>query len=124
MATNTAAATPRGRGSPSPPPPSEDSYWEYDFNIDTALRRQINEYCQNKLHEYSKLDYIDESMWEIFKGDFGNFEKQHFSHITTTNSVGLRDFLLRSGVFLQKNDSRYTIGNALFSSAQEDQYHR
>ena len=79
----------------------------------------ITNYIDFKINEYTKYNFKDKSLWELYQEDFDNFEVQTFKDANRPALVGLKQLLRRNGVWVFNKKSK-SVPQALYNVAYED----
>lgn len=91
--------------------------------IDTQLSKgvDLDDYADTKVYVYGLEKHCDDTLWEIFKGDFENWDVESFKALSPTIRTKLRNCLLINGVYLRPQPT--TISAALYALVTEPIQH-
>jgi hypothetical protein len=77
----------------------------------------ITNYIDFKINEYTKWDFKDNCLWELYQEDFDNFEVETFKDADRSALKALKQLLRRNGVWVF-NKSK-SVPQALYDVAHE-----
>jgi len=79
-----------------------------------ASKDELGDYVAIKVYIYIQENFIDYTLWTVFKEEFEGFTIEDFRRMRIDIRVKLRTYLLKRGVYVGKYNSRYLILEALF----------
>ncbi|KAL4861316.1 hypothetical protein BDV12DRAFT_69763 [Aspergillus spectabilis] len=100
--------------------PSSIEGVDWEIDLSTATKQDLDEYVQAMEFDNTILDY---NLWTVFQELFEGWEVKHFKQINPRRRAALRTNLLQRGVFVPKHDSRFILSNALFEVVQQEEFH-
>ena len=77
----------------------------------------ITNYIDFKINEYTKYNFKDKSLWDLYQEDFDNFKVQTFKDADRSALKALKQLLQRNGVWVF-NESK-SAPQALYGVAHE-----
>src|SRR6266550_8046285 len=83
-------------------------------NTKNATQNNLKEYIATKIYLHNYKNFIDFSLWTIFKEEFKNFTATNFKRLYVSIKSKLYTYLLRRGVYIKKNNKKFYISNVLF----------
>ena len=95
----------------------------YGINLETATDDDLTEYVETKMHLYTRSNLTDFALWTVFQEDFENFTPETFKRVQSNTRMGIRQYLVKRGVYVVKQDKRYSLGKVLTDVANEEEFH-
>ena len=90
-------------------------------NTKNATQNNLKEYIVTKIYLHNYKNFIDFSFWTVFKEEFKNFTVTDFKRLHVSTRFKLCTYLLRQGVYVEKNNKKHYISNVLFFLLQEEE---
>ena len=66
----------------------------------------VTNYIKFKINEYTKYNFKDKSLWELYQEDFNNFTVQTFKDADRSAIKGLKQLLRCNGVWVFNKKSK------------------
>ena len=100
-----------------------DKILKYSNKITAAIASndELGDYIAIKVYIYTQEDFIDYTLWIIFKEEFKGFTTKDFKHMQINIKVKIHTHLLKRGVYVGRYNNRYLILKALFNLFQEEE---
>src|SRR6266568_5671577 len=89
-------------------------------DTENATQNDLEEYVATKIYLHNYENFIDFSLWTVFKEEFENFTTTDFKRLYVSTRTKLRAHLLRRGVYVEKHNTKRYISDCLFSFLQEE----
>src|SRR6266700_4279585 len=83
-------------------------------NTKNARQNDLKEYIATKIYLYNYKNFTDFSLWTVFKEEFKNFTATNFKRLYISTRSKLCTYLLRRGVYVEKNNKKHYISDVLF----------
>jgi len=80
-----------------------------------ASKDELGDYVVIKVYVHTQENFIDYTLWTVFKEEFEGFTTEDFRRMRINIRVKLCTHLLKRGVYVGKHNSRYLILEALFN---------
>jgi len=85
------------------------------INIANTIKDKLGEYVETKVYVYTRENFIDYTLWIVFKEEFKGFTTEDFRRMRIDIRAKLRTYLLKRGVYMGRYNNRYLILEALFN---------
>jgi len=80
-----------------------------------TIKDKLAEFIETKIYIYKKEDFLDNTLWTIFREEFKEFTLEDFRKIRSDTRAKLRKHLLKKEVCVAKHNTRITLSNVLFN---------
>jgi nicotinate-nucleotide pyrophosphorylase len=77
-----------------------------------------------KIHIYTRDNFTDYTLWEVFSEDFEKFDIKDFKIIRSGTKAKLRLLLVSRGVFVGKRSPKLAIYQALHNTVHKEVQHK
>ena len=88
-----------------------------------AINNDLMEYMETKIYLYTQSNFTDYLLWTVFQEDFKDFTLKLFTQIQFNIKMGICKYLVKRGVYIIKQDKRYSLGKVLTNIANEKKFH-
>jgi len=93
--------------------------WANEITLtNKTTAEDITNYIDFKINEYTKYNFKDKSLWELYQEDFNNFKVQTFKDADRSAIKELKQLLRRNGVWVF--NKKESVPQALYDVAHED----
>jgi hypothetical protein len=83
--------------------------WKDGINLENSDKKDVLDYLNTRLFQYKVEKSTDKDLWELYKGDFANFDINTFGLLDRCELYRLRAALRYGGIYIEYNHSRFTI---------------
>ena len=83
--------------------------WKDSINLENSDKKNILDYLNTRLFQYKVEKSINKDFWELYKGDFTNFNIDTFGLLDRYELYRLQATLQYSSIYIEYNYSRFTI---------------
>ena len=97
--------------------------YSYGIDLETATNVNLTEYVETKMHLYTQDNLTDSSLWTVFQEDFKDFTPELFTRVRSNTRMRIREYLVKRGVYVVKQDKRYSLGKVLTDVANKEEFH-
>ena len=73
------------------------------------------------MHLYTQSNLTDYSLWTVFQEDFKDFTPELFKQVQSSTRTGIRNYLVKRGVYIATYSNRVTISERLFEVIQREE---
>lgn len=70
-------------------------------DISTATQEEIDQFLLRMIAEWRQFKFRDETLWEVLKEEFKDWEKTHFDKATANQRRDFRNYLVSNGVYMK-----------------------
>jgi len=76
------------------------------------------------MYLYTQSNLIDSLLWTVFQEDFKDFILEIFTRVQSNTRMGIRKYLVKRGVYIIKQDKRYSLSKVLTDVANKEEFHK
>ena len=94
------------------------------INLETAINDDLMEYMETKMHLYTQSNFTDYLLQTVFQEDFKDFTLELFIQVQSNTRIGIRKYLVKRGVYVVKQDKRYSLSKVLTDVANKEEFYK